>query len=173
MDVPLPHSHKHHLQCSDPVAKGNLLLLVLPGSCRAFLSGLWEGGQAAHSPRSSWSAGRAHGDEGRDYSLSIPILSQQGDGLHHSPSNNRALPPASFCHSSSPLLTVIPRQETAPCSQPNPLLGCGDCNAGSQPSGFTGLAGKAPAASLLQIQPLPPPRPLPEAPGFRSVGGSR
>lgn len=76
--------------------------------------------------------------------------------------------PASFPHSRVLLLTLIPRQETAPCSQPNPLLGCGGCNAGSQPLSFTGLAGKAAPASLLQIL-----RPLPEASGFCLVGGSR
>lgn len=90
-----------------------------------------------------------------------------------SPSSNRVPSPASFPRRRGPLLTLIPRQETAPCSQPNPLLGRGGCNAGSQPPGFTGLAGKAPPASLLQIQLVPPLHPLPEAPGFHSVGGSR
>lgn len=33
--------------------------------------------------------------------------------------------PASFPHSGAPLLTLIPRQETAPCSQLNLLLGHG------------------------------------------------
>lgn len=77
--------------------------------------------------------------------------------------------PGSLPCSRDLLLTLMARQEPAPCSQL--ILSSG--NAGSQPRRFAGLVGKAPAASLLQIQPVPPPRPLPEAAGFHSLGGSK
>lgn len=177
----LPHSHEHCLRRLDPGEKGNLLLSALPQKA-AVPSRLGSGGSRQAARRGASQAATQRwlsqlcGQSPRGCRQGLQLEHPPfflGTGMACTTVSQRGAFPASFPHSRDPLLTLIPRQETAPRSQPNPLLGRGGCTAGSQPPGFTGLAGKAPPASLLQIQPVPPPRPLPEAPGFHSVGGSR
>lgn len=80
-------------------------MILSPGRRRSPFTGSWGSGKG----------GRWEG-EGGQAARASPLLPAHRVGSHHSP----ATPP-----STGPLLTLIPMQESAPCSLPHPLLGRG------------------------------------------------